>query len=444
MSATYPDLHRQAMAARKQRQLEVALPLFRRIWYEFPVERSAWDGWGYAWCLYQQRHYSRAMAVISEALSLESLEVLTTLKAWCLYQTTFHEDPLPRHAGQTLDCILALCQQAELKYSPVLRALFKAIDSLDKHKPEHMQQALDWLLHLDPEQLSRQPQQFTDSQGKTRSLPSDWLRYQSRLSEALLATQQAQACIAACEAVLAAPAAEVQSGQRLWFQRRLARAFLQGGQQQAALQLYTQLLKRKQDWFLYKEYAEALLVDQQFEAALQAACQGALAAGEPAKKVRLYAWLAEQLADKQPAVAQQHLVWLACLRQQQGWPLSAQQAELLAGLPQGFEPRKLYHQLRQFWREQLPAQPASAALAERPSGERLKGKIFRLMPHGRAGFIRDQQGQSWYFQCHELPKDKPQEKLEGQAVSFGLKAGYDHKKQCETQQATAIAWLDKT
>lgn len=420
------QLRQQAKSAREAGEIASALKLYRQIWYEYPQDRSEWDAWGYARCYYAQKDYRRAFAVLKAARELApEASRLKNLQAWCLYHLVLKADTLPADVDTQAMEILRL-SQPEDPYGPWQRTVFRMLNHY--REPFDAPRMLDWLARIDPASLSREAETYQQGE-KVRRLPSPWLRYVGRQSEALLRTEAFAACERLCREVLSAADTVVPGSQRIWFERRLARCLVAMGQTQEAIVLYRCLVKRKPDWFLLHELAGALRQGQAGAEALAVAARAALAPGEPEKKLRLYRLLAELVADTDAELARQHRLLEAALRAQNGWRLSDEQAELLktGGETSLAERFRALHPLWRNW-------------AGEKTEQRVNGRIEKLLPHGQAGFLRLERGETVYFRTADF-LDGSERLSAGTRVSCRLKEGFDAKKQKSALQAVSIRCL---
>lgn len=419
MNATIFEWRKQAMAARKAGEIDKALPLFKKLWCEHLEHCNAWDGWAYAWCLYKQHNYADALAISTDARALDpDLDVLKSLQAWCLYHLAIKPNPPGSDFADAVDQILALC--APDRYSPVVRTVFRAVELATQPAEQ-----LRLLGFLEPEQLSKVSETFQDRH-KTRTLPSDWLRYWSKWTEALFRLGAYTDCAERCETILQQD--DISGSQQIWFQRRLARCFFSLQQTDKALDLYYTLLKHKTDWFLKKELAEVYLQSGQLSQSLSCAIDAARSWGEPSKKIHLYLLLAQLLDATDSQRALEHRQLVVALRLEQQWSIPSD----LAVLNQKTLPtvNVLMQSLTQYWNAS-----ADEVIDKEPLQQ---GQILNLLPHGKAGFLSvEGSKKNLYFETRAFAGN-PDELTPGAYVSFKVKEGFDKKKQRVSQQAVCL------
>jgi hypothetical protein len=88
----------------------------------------------------------------------------------------------------------------------------------------------------------------------------------------------------------------------------------------------------------------------------------------------------------------------------------------------------LYKELRAFWiNEKIRLTP------------REKGIIVNILPNGKAGFIKGDNG-SYYFQVQSILKDKYKLKRD-MKVSFTLIDSFDKRKNTPTKEAVDVVFL---
>lgn len=449
-------LRRQASDLRKQGELKKALSLFRRIWHEYPEERSAWDAWGYAWCYYRLGEFALALSILHEGRQQDpELPALKSLEAWCWYKQTFgfeqNANAKLKSSSSELEQkalrILSL-SQADDSMSPYLRTVFKMLEYYQD--PWQAEGSKSWLERLNPDALSQESEviKLKSSQGqnsRTQRLPSNWLRYQARLSEYLLRTAQYEACLACCQQVLIAPASHVSRQQRIWFLRRQGRCLIALKQLDSAIAVYWDILDIKTDWFLYKELAEILWQADQFEEALKMAQQAATEPGELSKKLNLWMLLADCYHQAGQAELAQNCRLLALqIRREQGWTIPENLQALHQRFVQLESSQVLWRKLQAEW-PTMPKQSSKVSSTKKHAlskaqSQTAQGKITKILPHGQAGFIHLKQGKHVYFKLCDFKGEQAVQ--EGMLITCELREGFDPKKQKPSLQAINIYPLE--
>ena len=212
----------------------------------------------------------------------------------------------------------------------------------------------------------------------------------------------------------------------VWFRWRIALAHLELAELETAHTLFLVILQKKQDWFIQHRLAETLHALGISEEALSYAVNAALAHGDLEHKWKLFTLMAALYQTTDEKMAQKHLLLAATLHKEQGWklPNELQKAMEDLGVDSNDLPssQALYNELNKEWR------------ATKFAGKtRYEGKISNILTHGKAAFIRGDNGDDYYFKANAFKG--PKHKLaEGQRVKFYVETNPD-----PNQRDTAIS-----
>ena len=419
-----------ARQLRERGSYSEALPLFEELW-QSADERTAWDGWGAAFCL---RKLSRPLEAADYCREIEALdpdfEPAYSLHEWCLYDARLR-DPAGSSPRQLLDVLHEIAQCAARsdpygQYSALTRSTFKVISALrDPMRPYEILAALQY---LDPTRLSQSPETI-ELDGKKRSLPSPRERYYQALTKALWAVERWRACADAC--VIAIESVDQFTGDGLmWVQRRLALAILNDGDAERAASLLRDLVGRLNGWFLLDDLAQAEISLGQLEEARDHLRQALSAPGPIEMKVsaiRRMAHVAEELGDPESACLHARLG--LAVRTQHQWSADAELVELVSRLTCKPPPRN-------------PSDLIAQARAEWTAGNgRETGTVATILPNGRAGFVKPASGgDDLYFQMRDF--NGPSQLEIGLSVTYVAREGFDRKKNRRSTIAIEIELSD--
>ncbi|MDR0891129.1 MAG: hypothetical protein LBN24_00730 [Mediterranea sp.] len=383
------QLRQSAEALQTDHQYKDAAALFGKLWDGCPDERTPWDGWRYAFCLKQEKRYAEALDRCREVYRLKpDFTPIRELYAWCVYYTEIAPEPV-RHEPTFLRAATAVTQltSQEAPYSAYTVSVFKVLGYLAQRASYPTDLILEWTARLQPQRLSTAVFTFTDPTGRPREIASEQERYYMYRAKALLEKGLWDDCIAlSTEALHTLPAFHYNND--VWFRWRIALAHEGKGEPTVALQLLTDLLRRKREWFIEKEIADILYRQGDYEQSLAHARAAAALPADDSMRAGLH----QLLANLQ---AKLHLP------------------------PEALLPRPT-----------RPKQPASSTPTH-------AGTIQTILPNGAAGFIKATDGHSYYFLLHDF-KAKKELAIAGQAVTFALARGFDKKKNRETEVAVNI------
>lgn len=128
-----------------------------------------------------------------------------------------------------------------------------------------------------------------------------------------------------------------------------------------------------------------------------------------------------------------HAALVNMVRQQEQWPADDEAMELIRLMaPQGFQVpafHKLEAELTEIWNTFKPEKP------------RLSGKISFLLKHGKAGFIVDEKGVTYYFSVRDFLGNE-QALVPNCKVTFAVTTAFDKVKQKPSVKAVEIQLAD--
>ena len=152
-----------------------------------------------------------------------------------------------------------------------------------------------------------------------------------------------------------------------------------------------------------------------------------LAGGEFKGKVKFLVQFAQALENMggYEKMAYYHYLLARDVRQDQHWKVKA---ELIAKVDSYAFPepnrRDLMDGLHQFW------------MAGKHAGQTChKGRIERILPGGKAGFLKDREGSQYYFRMSSLYRVRPQE---GERVTFYVEDFFETGKEKPAHRAVDI------
>lgn len=205
----------------------------------------------------------------------------------------------------------------------------------------------------------------------------------------------------------------------IWFKWRIARSLREIGEYDDSIEYLKDIFKTKKDWYIQWELAENYFFNGDNEKSLEYAISAALSRGDSDKKIKLYSLLEDLLEDDYPEIALKHSYLIYSIRLHNEWGIEDDLEDKISSA--GFDMEnteywKIEKELKSFWKEMKfkPQQPNY-------------GTIKRIMPHGKTGFIKRDDGEDFFFNGFEFKGD-PNKYREGIKVSFYLEEGYDKKK----------------
>jgi tetratricopeptide (TPR) repeat protein len=423
------------MALKKSGRHEEAASVFRSLWADGDASSEPWDGWNLAWCLRKLARPKDALDVCRQLYRRDSgFEPGKALYAWCIFDVELKSGLRDANTPSAADLDrLRKATRAILKLdpggpiSPVDRAVLGFVKQLLKFSSPRWTEALEWLDRLDPQKLSAEPFEAPLPNGRRVAMPSPLESYWLIRAKTFYHLKRYEDSLKAAEAGLGLS----KTASAFWLRRLRALNLTALARHQEATRIWTELLVLKRDWYLLREAAESLLGAGDADRAMTLLVEAALANGEPEKKVGLFEAIGRLLLDKgQLALARDHAALAAALRREHAWPVPSSLSRLLletSASTAGRQPSDaLLAALMPRWREM-----------EDRANPKSEGVIEKVLPNGKAGFIRAADGTTYYFQMHSLLCRRPQA-VPGQRVRFRVRQGYDPKRNRPSPQAVEV------
>lgn len=434
----------EASDLRKAGKFREALEIYRALWEDPNCEFNDWSTWSYAKCAQKCGEFDEAERVVRTCVDKwPDFDPGRQLLAWCHYYRHFQNDPppnepLPKGYWQAANEVVDLCaSDPHSKFAPCVRVVFAVVKRLaDQQATDaNVQQRIDWLGRLHPDQLGGQGDSFTDQSGKVRQVASDRETWYSLISKALLDGKKYQDCIALSQEALGR-FSELHYNNEIWFGKRIAESKAGLGDTEGAIADYKRLALQKPEWFLYYDIACLAKKLGNQEEALRYAAEAALARSPLHFKADLFLLLAVLLRDDgQDDLAKQHAQLAASARSEEDWAAKGARLKHFEAfgvqVEGGPKARDIERDLQPHWREWR-----AEALPQH------QGEIEQFNDERGFGFIRvDGQSESVFLHIRNF--NGPEERLQaGARVSFVLKDSYDRTKDRMSTQAVDVTPLD--
>ncbi|MDR1517504.1 MAG: hypothetical protein LBS52_05370 [Dysgonamonadaceae bacterium] len=406
----YELIKQQAQLLFTEKNHREALPLYQKLWDNYPDKLDEWDGWRFAYCAQQLKDYGKSLEICRTVYrKYRDFKMIRNVYAWAIYHSEIggkqkiEDENTFFRAGEG---ILKLTEQDD-QYSPYTLAVMKILDYLSEKPNYPADKMLEWTSKLNPALLDDTPFAYTDGTGQQREIASKREQYYMLRTRALLEKSDFSACILLCEDTLAL-FEKFHYDNDVWFRWRIALCYEGLGEWQKALDLQLELLKRKKEWFIQKEIAEQYYRLGDYEKSLQYALDSALNFGDADKKINTYIVLRDSLAKTgHVAEAARHSTLIEKIRTKQAID---EDVRLL---------KKVWNSLKFTGREQF------------------SGEIVRILPNGKAGFVRSDKGRQYYFSLKDF-RGHRKNATAGTRVTFYLEEGFDAKRHEKTMNATKV------
>ena len=384
------DIKKQLAQAKKNYQnkdYEGAKDLYETLYNQKPESFTIWDKRFYSWALYQL--YVKNPD--DETSLLEAVDMITELVA--------QED----HSQKDGVCAYTM-------------SVMKLLDYL--YKKHDYANLLVWADNLNPDFLSTKTSKFTTNDGREVTTASNKEKYYNWTSKSYQEVEDYDMCLEVSKKALE-ELTSFTNNSDVWFKWRIARSLREIGEYGEAIEYLKDIYKTKKDWFIRWELAENYFFEGDHEKSLEYAVSAALSHGDSDKKIKLYSLLEDLLEDDDPEIALKHSYLIYSIRLHNEWGIDEELEEKIesAGLDtQNTEYWKIEKELKGYWKD-------LKFKHQQPN----YGIISRIFPHGKTGFVKRDDGESFFFNGFEFKGD-PNKYRENVKVSFYLEEGYDRKK----------------
>lgn len=377
----------QAKKNYQDKNYEDAKNLYETLYTEKPEAFTLWDKRFYSWALYQlyvknpedETELFEAVGLITELLAQEN------------------------HSKKEGVCAYTL-------------SMMKLLDYL--YKQNDYENLLVWANRLNPNFLSAKTSRFTTQDGREVTTASNKEKYYNWLSKSYQEVEDFDECLKISKKALE-ELTTFTNNSDIWFKWRMARSLREIGEYDEAIDYLKDIYKTKKDWFILWELAENYFFNGDNDKSLEYAVSAALSRGDSDKKIKLYSLLEDLLEDEYPEIALKHSYLIYSIRLHNEWGIDDDLEEKIAeaGLDvENTEYWKIEKELKGFWKD-------LKFKTQQPN----YGRINRIFPHGKSGFILRDDGDSFFFNSYEFKGD-PNKYRENVKVSFYLEEGYDKKK----------------
>ncbi len=425
---SFSAMRQQAKQERTDKRYAEAVRHYERLWEQYPDACDQWVGWEYADCLYRVQDYAGALAVCRSVYKQASdFAHNRNLYGRCIYQLEMKASEV-KNSQQFLKAAKAITElTVQDPYSPYVKTVFKVVEYYKKNN--HFDDMIMWLQKLDAENLSRTCGRFTNSEGQERELASDWEKYHSLYVKALVMTKQYQAAIAACDQALTV-ITSFHNDNDIWFKWYMAKSYEALGDDQQALAILRDILRRRKEWFFYDALSKVYYSQNSYREAMLCAVKAALGA-QQMLSTALLGRLAELFAREGQQEWAARQIELACALQLRKTTVLDNRLTDLARSYQVDvknlqDANTLLRSLQQKWEQTINEMRILQC-----------GEITKLILEGKAGFITGTDGNSYYFKSKNFSAKQGILSV-GSKVQFYGEESFDRKKNQVSFEAVGI------
>ncbi|WP_238907501.1 MULTISPECIES: tetratricopeptide repeat protein [Clostridium] len=411
----------------KEKNYTKAVELYVKVWDEDNIDK--WVGWEYATSLKNLGNIDEALKVCRILYKYEpTFKYNNDLYSWTLYEKYFKnldakEKPKSlNHLLKVADFIVNITNQSDK--SPYERTIWRVV-KIYKESAD-LQAMLYWLKKLDVNKLSDICVKVK-SNNKERELASqkeDWFYL---MSKCLKEVKEYDECINMCDLALN-NINKFHNDRDKWIQMEKAQCMANLGKEEDSIKLLEGILMKKNHWVIHYTIFKIKVKVGDIKGGLASAYAAALSKDPMKLKVNLYYEIGQILENnKSYEYALMHYILSRKVREENEWKVSSQLNEAIDRLKNitAINNMDIEKELNKFW--------TSGKLE---GTEREDGYILRIMPNGRAGFIKTNI-ENYYFKTSSFLSHKKFIK-EGTKVTFSIMDSFDIKKNKDTKEAIDI------
>lgn len=362
--------------------------------------------------IYQKKKHDEAEKIYKAAYD-EDPEAFTIwdrrFYAWALYHLHIKNPSSEEELVKSCELISELLIQEDTNKVKVCAYTTSMLKIINYFK-DNAYECLKWLDMLNPKLLNSNPKSMNRN-GRISKFYSDKEKWYSLKTKHLLDIGEYEETIKFADEALN-ELDEFVNNSDIWFKWRIAIANKELDNYDEALKYLEEIVNSKNDWFILKELAEIYSLTGDYDSALKYALDAALAKGDIKYKINLYRLLDEIFIAKDMDEDSDSIV------------------ELIEAIEDDENFVEIEKELKERWVE-----------IKFNNQQRSYGTISNILGHGKAGFIKADDGESYYFNIYEIQGDKSKVK-EGDYVSFFLEESFDKKKNKKTLNAVNINIVD--
>lgn len=362
--------------------------------------------------IYQKKKHDEAEKIYKTAYD-EDPEAFTIwdrrFYAWALYHLHIKNPSSEDELVKSCELISELLIQEDTNKVKVCAYTTSMLKIINYFK-DNAYECLKWLDMLNPKLLNSNPRSM-NRDGRISKFYSDKEKWYSLKTKHLLDMGEYEETIKFADEALN-ELDEFVNNSDIWFKWRIAIANKDLDNYDEALKYLEEIINSKNDWFILKELAEIYSLNGDYDLALKYAIDAALAKGDIKYKINLYRLLDEIFIAKDMDEDSDKII------------------KLIEAIEDDENFVEIEKELKERWVE-----------IKFNNQQRSYGTISNILGHGKAGFIKADDGESYYFSIYEIQGDKSKVK-EGDYVSFFLEESFDKKKNKKTWNAVNINIVD--
>ncbi len=309
----------------------------------------------------------------------------------------------------------------DTQYSPKVWVAKVAVDAIFKGKiSANIDYSLadKYLSYINPLELDGNEKIISGEGGRERRVASPKEQWYTRKTKALVELKQYDECLDYIEQAFR-NISNFHNNAEHWLNYKKAQCYFAQEKYEDVEKLINNILNKFQHWCFYEMLFNVCLIRKGTNEALKYGAFCATADREHKTRVNFYVRYAEFLDEIGKLYeAALHFKLAELIRAEEGW----KQLQL----PNNYQypsdvlqmnKKSIIYHLNDFWRKE-----------KEKDVEFRDGIVDRILPNGKSGFVRDNDGNSYYFNVRDFDKRDFRNVEEGIRVRFSLTKRLDKKK----------------
>lgn len=368
--------------------------------------------------LYSQCKYDESLELFEKAYDenpdIFKLNDLISF-CWAIYQVHVKNFIDENILFDSVEFITDLIPQADLNSVSTCPYTFSVVAVMDHlYKNKEYYNLFYWIEKLNPKLLDDIKSNY---KGRSRRE-----KYYDYLSKSYLECAEWKECIEISNEALKVLDKFSYDGDT-WHHWRIAKSLRELKQYKDALTHLNEVVKVKNDWFIFKEFVENYYLLGENEKALEYVC-GAVLTDDPVKsKVNLYYLIYKILNESNPDIAFKHAELYYLLKLDSNAEIAEDIEDLFIDEDE-LDKESLISQINDFWFD-----------FKFKNQELQYGTVSKYFDDRNFGFIIDDNDESIFFHNNEFKGDNV---YAGQLVSFYTEKSFDKSKNKESLKAICI------
>jgi tetratricopeptide (TPR) repeat protein len=420
---------------RLNKQFDLAEDLYMQLWESRSHDWDKWLGWEYADTLKKIGKNDEAIQICKEVYhKWKDFKHNNDLLCWALYEKyikRIQKDATLQEISKAIRIAEFIVSNAKQdgKKSAYESTVFKIIDIIKNKNNINDNEILKWIDRLDYNLLTDEVMNYTLSDGLCKEGASRKEQYFSIKTKSLLRMGKYQQCIECCNQALI-QINKFHYSNDVWFDTRRNYCIAmttENEEFELAVQNLVTLADRKKHWSIYGQVLECYMRQGNYKNAIMYGAKALLTKDPVEMKVGLlldYGSALEKIGDIENAINHFHLSYKT--RVKSSWHIPAILQDKIVVYNINESASIDMSTLKRFWLDNAQA-----------GEEMVVGKVLRIMPHGKSGFITAENKESYFFKRSSIVSGY-HHLAEGKSAKFRLIESFDVKKQIKSLEAVDI------